>query len=89
MNSNVLKTTRYRVNIEEVATKTQGFNHASCNCSTPALATDQFSFLDYTYLTHVDLSVVHHDEHVSVLAVYGGVSALWEIINKDITKNKD
>lgn len=76
METDVFKVSYYRVNIEEVTTKSQGFNHASCNCSAPDITTDQFSFLDYNYLTHVDLAVIHHENYVSVLAVYGGVAAL-------------
>ncbi|CAF1104111.1 unnamed protein product [Rotaria sp. Silwood1] len=65
-----------RVNIEKLAEEIKGFNHASCQCSYPAIKDNQFSFLDYTYLSHVDLAIVKNNDHVFVLAVYGGVAAL-------------
>ncbi|CAF4922101.1 unnamed protein product, partial [Rotaria sp. Silwood1] len=68
--------TWYRVNIEKLAQATQGFNHASCQCSYPEVKIDQFSFLDYTYLSHVHLAVGRNKNHVFVLATYGGVAAL-------------
>lgn len=64
-----------RVNIEKLAEKTKGFNHASCQCSFPDIKINQFSFLDYTYLSHVDLAIARNDDHVLVLAVYGGIAA--------------
>ena len=66
----------YRVNIEKLAKQTKGFNHASCNCSYPSMKVDQFSFLDYTYLSHVHLTVAQNTDHVFVLATYGGIAAL-------------
>jgi hypothetical protein len=66
----------YRVNIEQLAKETKGFNHASCQCSFPAVEVDQFSFLDYTHLSHVHLAVAQNSDHVFVLATYGGVVAL-------------
>jgi hypothetical protein len=66
----------YHVNIEKLAKETEGFNHASCNCTLPAVKFDQFSFLDYTYLSHVHLAVVQDTNHVFVLATYGGIAAL-------------
>ncbi|UJR16948.1 hypothetical protein I4U23_003846 [Adineta vaga] len=66
----------YRVNIEKLAEKTQGFNHASCQCYLPSVTIDQFSFLDYTYLSHVHLSVSQNSNNVFVLTTYGGIAAL-------------
>ncbi|CAF2136527.1 unnamed protein product [Rotaria magnacalcarata] len=37
---------------------------------------DQFSFLDYTYLSHVHLAIGHNSDHAFVLAAYDGVAAL-------------
>ncbi|CAF0906569.1 unnamed protein product [Rotaria sordida] len=68
--------TYYRVNIEKLAEITKGFNHASCQCSYPEVKIDQFSFLDYTYLSHVHLAVGQNKNYVFVLATYGGVAAL-------------
>jgi hypothetical protein len=65
----------YRVNIEKLAEKTEGFSHASCNCQYPAVKVDQFSFLDYTYLSHVQLAVVENTDHVFVLSTYDGIAA--------------
>lgn len=65
----------YRVNIEKLAEKSQGFNHASCYCEYPAVEVDQFSFLDYTYLSHVQLAVVQNTDHVLVLTTYDGIAA--------------
>jgi hypothetical protein len=65
----------YRVNIEKLAKKTQGFNHASCQCLFPSVKVDQFSFLDYTYLSHIHLAVAQNTDHVFVLATYGGIAA--------------
>lgn len=65
----------YRVNIEKLAEKSQGFNHASCYCEFPAIEVDQFSFLDYTYLSHVYLAVFQHEDHVFVLTTYDGIAA--------------
>ncbi|CAF1458642.1 unnamed protein product [Adineta steineri] len=45
----------YRVNIEKLAVETKGFNHALCQCQYPSVKVDQFSFLDYTHLSHVHL----------------------------------
>ena len=66
----------YRVNIEKLAQEITGFNHASCNCVYPSVKVDQFSFLDYTYLSHVHLTVAQNTNHVFVLATYGGIAAL-------------
>ncbi|CAF3739602.1 unnamed protein product [Rotaria sordida] len=66
----------YRVNIEKLAEVTKGFNHASCQCSYPEVKIDQFSFLDYTYLSHVHLAVGQNKNYAFVLATYGGVAAL-------------
>ncbi|UJR16978.1 hypothetical protein I4U23_003876 [Adineta vaga] len=66
----------YRVNIEKLAEVTQGFNHAGCQCQYPTVKVNQFSFLDYTYLSHVHLSVAQNNEHVYVLATYGGIAVL-------------
>ena len=67
----------YRVNIENLAKAKQGFNHASCQCYLPSeIQIDQFSFLDYTYLSHVHLAIGHNSDHAFVLATYGGVAAL-------------
>ncbi|CAF4223160.1 unnamed protein product [Rotaria sp. Silwood2] len=68
--------TCYRVNIEKLAKETKGFNHASCQCSYPEVKIDQFSFLDYTYLSHVHLAVGQNKNDVFVLVTYGGVAAL-------------
>jgi hypothetical protein len=68
----------YRVNIEQLARQTKGFNHASCECAAPRTATmdvDQFSFLDYSELSHVYLAVAQNSDHVFVLATYGGIVA--------------
>ncbi|CAF0957612.1 unnamed protein product [Rotaria sordida] len=65
----------YRVNIEQLAKKTKGFNHASCQCSYPDVKVDQFSFLDYTQLSHVHLVVAQRSDDVFVLATYGGIAA--------------
>jgi hypothetical protein len=65
----------YRVNIEHLAKKTKGFNHASCQCAYPYVEIDQFSFLDYTQLSHVHLAVGQNSDHVFVLATYGGIAA--------------
>ncbi|CAF0873552.1 unnamed protein product [Adineta steineri] len=65
----------YRVNIEKLATETKGFNHASCQCAYPSVKVDQFSFLDYTHLSHVHLAVAQNGDHVFVLATYGGIAA--------------
>ena len=66
----------YRVNIQKLAEQTNGFNHASCQCLYPAVNVDQFSFLDYIYLSHVHLAIAEEIDSVSVLATYGGVTAL-------------
>ncbi|CAF2855001.1 unnamed protein product [Rotaria sp. Silwood2] len=66
----------HRVNIEKLAKEIGGFNHASCNCVYPTVKVDQFSFLDYTYLSHVHLTVAEDTDHVFVLATYGGIAAL-------------
>jgi hypothetical protein len=66
----------YRVNIEKLARATKGFNHASCQCSFPRVGIDQFSFLDYTYVSHVHLAIGQDQDTVFVLATYGGVAAL-------------
>jgi hypothetical protein len=66
----------YRINVENLAKETKGFNHASCHCGYPALEINQFSFLDYTYLSHVHLAVGQNTDHVFVLATYGGIAAL-------------
>ncbi|CAF2796191.1 unnamed protein product [Rotaria sp. Silwood2] len=66
----------YRVNIEKLAKITKGFHHASCHCLYGDADFDQFSFLDYTYLSHVHLAISQNNDHVFVLAVYGGVAAL-------------
>ncbi|UJR22021.1 hypothetical protein I4U23_025088 [Adineta vaga] len=66
----------YRTNIEKLATKTRGFNHASCQCSYPSVKVNQFSFLDYTHLSHVYLTVTRNDNDVFVLATYDGIAAL-------------
>ena len=65
----------YRVNIEELAKETNGFNHASCHCLFPDIDVNQFSFLDYTYLSHVDLAVIENGSDVFVLAKYDGIAA--------------
>ncbi|CAF1135810.1 unnamed protein product [Adineta steineri] len=69
----------YRVNIEKLAKEIRGFNHASMSwLSSAELPTkvDQFSFLHYTYLSHVCLEVTRNDDCVIVLATYGGAVAL-------------
>ncbi|CAF4327189.1 unnamed protein product, partial [Rotaria sp. Silwood2] len=66
----------YRVAIKKLVETTKGFNHASYQCSYPAIEIDQFSFLDYTYLSHVHLAISQNNDHVFVLATYGGVAAL-------------
>ncbi|CAF0903761.1 unnamed protein product [Adineta ricciae] len=66
----------YRVNINKLAEVTRGFNHASCQCSFPSVTVDEFAFLDYTYLSHVHLSVAVDSNHVFVLTTYGGIAAL-------------
>jgi hypothetical protein len=66
----------YRVNIEKLAKETEGFNHTSCNCMYPALKVDQFSFLDYTYLSHVHLTVAQNIDQLFILATYRGIAAL-------------
>ncbi|CAF3252277.1 unnamed protein product [Rotaria sp. Silwood2] len=65
----------YRVNIEKLAEAAKGFNHASCQCGFPSVKIDQFSFLDYTYLSHVHLAVGKNTDEVFVLATYDGVAA--------------
>ncbi|CAF3737144.1 unnamed protein product [Rotaria sp. Silwood1] len=65
----------YRVNIEQLAKKTKGFNHASCQCNYPHVKVDQFSFLDYTQLSYVNLAVTKRSDDVFVLATYGGIAA--------------
>ncbi|UJR12040.1 hypothetical protein I4U23_016218 [Adineta vaga] len=66
----------YQVNIEKLTKEIQGFNHASCQCGYPSVKFDQFSFLDYTHLSHVHLAVAQNNDHVFVLATYGGIAAL-------------
>ncbi|UJR16991.1 hypothetical protein I4U23_003889 [Adineta vaga] len=66
----------YRVNIEKLAEVTQGFNHASCQCNYPSVKVNEFSFLDYTCLFNVHLTVVQKSDSVFVLATYVGVAAL-------------
>ena len=66
----------YRVNIEKLAKMTKGFNHASCECFYPNTIMNEFSFLDYTYLKHVDLCVTEHNNSTYVLATYVGTVAL-------------
>jgi hypothetical protein len=66
----------YRVDIQKLAKEAKGFNHASCQCSYPAVEVDQFSFLDCTYLSHIHLAVAQNTDHVFVLATYGGIAAL-------------
>ena len=70
------KISHYRVNIEKLAKQAQGFNHASCQVLCPEIKLDAFSIFDYTYLTHVNLTVIEEIDHISVLAIYGGVAAL-------------
>ncbi|CAF1553652.1 unnamed protein product [Adineta ricciae] len=65
----------YRVNIEKLAEKTQGFNHASCQCVFPKIRVNQFAFLDYISLSHVYLSIVHNDNEAFVLAAYEDIVA--------------
>ena len=66
----------YRVNIEKLAKVTKGFNHAGGECYHPRIHLDQFSFLDYTYLSYVHLAISQSGDHVFVLTTYGGVAAL-------------
>lgn len=66
----------YRVNIEHLARETKGFNHAACQCRFPDAEINQFSFLDYTQLSHVHLAVAQNSDHVFVLATYGGIAAI-------------
>ena len=66
----------YRVNIEQLVKETKGFNHAAYQTSYPAANIDQFSFLDYTHLSHVSLAVTESSEKVFLLATYGGIVAL-------------
>jgi hypothetical protein len=66
----------YRVNIERLAKETKGFSHASFQSAYPAVNIDQFSFLDYTHLSHVHLAVAQNNDRVFVLATYGGIVAL-------------
>jgi hypothetical protein len=66
----------YHVNIQKLAQETRGFNHAACQCAYPNVKIDQFSFLDYTYLSHVHLAVAQNSDQVFVLATYGGVTVL-------------
>ena len=73
------RTRYYRVNVEKLAKETGGFNHASCQSFYPDMIVDHFSFLDYTYLSHVDLTVAQSTgniDHVNVEATYGGIAAL-------------
>ena len=74
--SNENRIEHYRVNIEQLAKETKGFNHASFQSSYPAVNIDQFSFLDYTHLSHVSLAISESSEKVFVLATYGGIVAL-------------
>ncbi|CAF1598689.1 unnamed protein product [Rotaria sp. Silwood1] len=67
----------YRVNIEKLAKTTSSFNHASCQCYLPEKAKiDEFSFLDYTYLSDVHLAIGQNNDHIFVLSTYCGVAAL-------------
>lgn len=75
-NSNEHPIEHYRVNIEQLAKETKGFNHASFQSSYPAGNIDQFSFLDYTHLSHVSLAITENSDKVFVLAMYGGIVAL-------------
>ena len=70
------KTLHFRVSIEKLAKQTQGFNHASYQVSCPEIKLEAFSLFDYTYLTHVNLTVFEQIDHVSVLATYGGIAVL-------------
>ncbi|CAF1616399.1 unnamed protein product [Didymodactylos carnosus] len=67
-----------RVNIEQLAKETKGMNHAACQSSYPAVNIDQFSFLDYTRLSHVHLAIAEDSgtDRVFVLATYDGIVAL-------------
>ena len=67
--------TFYRVNIEKLAEQSGGFSHASCQCDIPSVKTNQFTFLQYTYLSHVDLAVVQNEDHAFVVAMYDGIVA--------------
>ncbi|UJR12472.1 hypothetical protein I4U23_016647 [Adineta vaga] len=66
----------YRVNIEQLAKETKGFNHAAFQSSYPAVNIDHFSFLDYTHLSHVHLAVAQNNNSVFVLTTYGGIVAI-------------
>ena len=70
------KTSHFRVNIEKLAEQSQGFNHASCQLSCPEIKLEAFSLFDYTYLTHVNLTIFEQINHVLVLATYGGIAVL-------------
>ena len=74
-NSEDISILNYRVNIEKLAQVTKGFNHASCWCGLGTAEVDQFSFLDYTYLSSVNLAVIQDGEGVFVLAKYDGIAA--------------
>jgi hypothetical protein len=65
----------YHVNIEKLAEKTKGFNHASRQYEYPVVEIDRFSFLAYTYLSHVHLAIVQNTDHVFLLATYDGIAA--------------
>jgi len=65
----------YHVNIEKLAEKTKGFNYASCQYEYLLVEIDQCSFLDYTYLSHVQLAIVQNTDHVFLLATYDGIAA--------------
>lgn len=69
-------TVYYRVNVAKLAEKTKGFDHAGCRSYDPYFTIDQFSFLDYTYLSHVDLAITHEENYVSVESMYGGIVSL-------------
>jgi hypothetical protein len=69
----------YRVNIEKPAKEIQGFNHASMGWLYPPeipTKVDQFSFLPYTFLSHVCSAMIRNNDHVFVLATYGGAVVL-------------
>ena len=66
----------YRVDITSLMKQSEGFNHASCQCSVPDVPFDHFFMLRYPLLDHIHFMIVKNDDDVLVYALYNGIVAL-------------
>lgn len=69
-------TVYYRVNVAKLAMEAEGFDQAGCRSFGPDNIVDQLSFLNYTYLSYVNLAATRENDYVSVESMYGGIAAL-------------